>query len=500
MDFASRFLGGYNQGQQDKQQADAQAKQAKINALLGQAYADPAQRQAVLGQVAAEDANMALQADSAFAGQEDRAMKRRGNLASLYVNAPEQARPILRQRYAREFMEAGLDPNDPNFDSTAQAFAVRPEGQGPKVLAPGGLLVGADGRVIAKNEYQAPRNVQLVPVPDGKGGTILMEYDPQTRALSPLNFGGAPQGQPGAAPSSAPPVAPEAVQADMMVLSRMFGVQPSSLQRDPAKNAAVGGVANSQHITGTAGDFPVPPEQKPQFIAAARQLGYEAIDEGDHIHLELPPQRGGGGGPRLGYQPPKEAAGSVPSGYRMTADGSALEPIPGGPADKPSDAKPLPVGALKLQLDATSALSVAEGVDDLLAGFERQIESGELDLGPVKNLMYRARNASNESTPQSRAYSSFESGLEKLRNDSLRLNAGVQTDGDAQRAWNELMSNINDTELVKKRLAEIRQINARGAELQREKMRQIEQNYRGTTQSAPEDDINDLLQLYGDEI
>jgi hypothetical protein len=53
----------------------------------------------------------------------------------------------------------------------------------------------------------------------------------------------------------------------------------------------------------------------------------------------------------------------------------------------------------------------------------------------------------------------------------------VQTDGDAQRAWNELFQSINDTDLVKQRLQEIQRINARGAQLQRLKVDSVRANY-----------------------
>jgi hypothetical protein len=138
-------------------------------------------------------------------------------------------------------------------------------------------------------------------------------------------------------------------------------------------------------------------------------------------------------------------------------------------------------------------------VDGLLEGFERDIKNGALDLGPVKNLEYQARNAGGMSTPQSQKYASFTAGLEKLRNDSLRLNKGVQTDGDAQRAWNELMANINDPGVVKARLKEIRDINARGVRLQREKLKMIDQNYQGKD-AAAQDDISDLMEQYGDDV
>src|SRR5690606_6096170 len=79
-------------------------------------------------------------------------------------------------------------------------------------------------------------------------------------------------------------------QQDFQTLASNFGAQITSLQRTPEHNREVGGVPNSQHLTGTAGDFVVPPQAKPAFIAAAQQGGYQAIDEGDHVHLELPPR------------------------------------------------------------------------------------------------------------------------------------------------------------------------------------------------------------------
>ena len=95
-----------------------------------------------------------------------------------------------------------------------------------------------------------------------------------------------------------------------------------------------------------------------------------------------------------------------------------------------------------------------------------------------------------------------------MRNESLRLNTGVQTDGDAQRAWNELFQNINDTGLVKQRLKEIQGINARAAELQRLRADSVRANYgmapvdAGAYQNQPAalnvpPDVGALLNKYG---
>jgi hypothetical protein len=139
--------------------------------------------------------------------------------------------------------------------------------------------------------------------------------------------------------------------------------------------------------------------------------------------------------------------------------------------------KPLPASVLKIQDDVIQKLGISGSINADLKGIEDQITSGKLSFGPVSNLVGAGLNAAGISTEQSRNFASFKSTLERLRNESLRLNAGVQTDGDAQRAWNELFSSINDTELVKQRLQEIQRINARGAELQNTRLNSARREY-----------------------
>lgn len=147
--------------------------------------------------------------------------------------------------------------------------------------------------------------------------------------------------------------------------------------------------------------------------------------------------------------------------------------------------KPLPVGALKMRVEAQDAADTAEGINERLGGVEKKIKDGKLSFGPVSNLLNTGLNAAGMSTEGSRNLASFKSELEKLRNDSLRLNKGVQTDGDAQRAWNELFQNINDTELVKQRLSEIKQINARAKNLRLMEVDTIDRNYGRTGNTPP---------------
>jgi hypothetical protein len=180
-------------------------------------------------------------------------------------------------------------------------------------------------------------------------------------------------------------------------------------------------------------------------------------------------------------------AGVRQAGERLSMDKAkaAAEAANGGYSNKP-----LPATALKMQNEAVDAISTASGINEQLSKVGQQIKDGKLSFGPVSNALNGALNTMGMSNEQSRNLASFKSTMEKLRNDSLRLNSGVQTDGDAQRAWNELFQNINDTALVQQRLTEITAINKRAEELQRLKVDQIRGNY-----NAPPMDFKPLLSV-----
>lgn len=159
---------------------------------------------------------------------------------------------------------------------------------------------------------------------------------------------------------------------------------------------------------------------------------------------------------------------------KREAPGQAA-PMPAGAV--PARAKPLPTAALKLQQEELDAIGAASGINADLAAVAEQLESGALKLGPINNVANRARNMAGLSNQESQNLASFEATLERLRNESLRLNKGVQTEGDAVRAWNELLANIGDAGVVKQRLAEIRRLNDRAVALRKMAVDQIRANY-----------------------
>lgn len=149
----------------------------------------------------------------------------------------------------------------------------------------------------------------------------------------------------------------------------------------------------------------------------------------------------------------------------------------------------LPANLQKEESEGLGAVQTANALSESLQTPLDQMAQGKLKLGPVANALAPARNFLGISDDSSRNYTSFRANLEKLRNDSLRLNKGVQTEGDAQRAWNELLPNLNDPALVKQRLGEIQDINARGARLQAQLI-----NQRRGAQGAPYIDMRQYTQ------
>ena len=172
---------------------------------------------------------------------------------------------------------------------------------------------------------------------------------------------------------------------------------------------------------------------------------------------------------------PAQNKQKAPMGYRFSSDGETLEPIPGGPKDGKS--VQLPTQALKLQQNELDAIGTASSISADLAAINKQITDKKIDLGLVSNLVSQGRQAVGLGNEQSRNYNSFLRTLEKMRNDSLRLNKGVQTEGDSVRAWNELMGGLNDTGAVQQRLTEIQQINDRAVNLRKMNIDAIRSNY-----------------------
>lgn len=241
----------------------------------------------------------------------------------------------------------------------------------------------------------------------------------------------------------------------------------------------------------------MPPQYDPQAIELGRQKAMSVKDSMAARHQELTlAETGRHNKASEGIQirgQDRQSADNAASrsvtirGQNMTdARSRESNAISGG-----YSSKPMPATALKMQNEALDVVGSASSTQANLTAMQKQIDSGKLSFGPISNAINQGRNMAGLSNEESRNFSSFKSNLEKLRNDSLRLNKGVQTDGDAQRAWNELFQNINDTKLVSQRLNEIKAINARAVDLRKREVEDVRNNYKqapydfGTQTNAP---------------
>jgi hypothetical protein len=269
---------------------------------------------------------------------------------------------------------AGMDRN--NRLEALQQELVGPDGGIDEAKFRQFATMDPQGAKAFRDAIDPQTRWQLGRVGDGAGGEVDVLFDPMDPSKMRTLDGQAltapqqqsPMGGAGGAVMDQAyqgATAPDQVQQTYSLLANAYpGAQISSRQRTPQHNAEVGGVPNSQHLSGTAADFVIPPQQRPSFIADARKRGFEAIDEGDHVHLELPPSRTSGAmQPRIGTRPKvttktqaewapltaqEVAAAGLPPGTvaQRNATTGQIQTIRLPSAASTSGGKPLPLGAV----------------------------------------------------------------------------------------------------------------------------------------------------------
>lgn len=381
-DVLGNFRQGLQFGQQQRQLSENRADQQQIRELAPKLLGGDGDAYRQMAAIDPAAASKYQQAGDAHIRRIEPFIKYMRDQEKISPQAAQAAWTRDGVNFVRQFApESNPTPDwaqaKPMLDSLEMRIQMAKAGsgetaKGPDVKVVGNALVDASGRVLYQGQpdskyFQTDQGLVEV----GPGGAREVRLDGQQ---------GAAQGMPQAAPATMDgPLqdpSPQAVQKLIQGLAGQYGGQVTSLQRTPERNARVGGVANSQHIPGTAGDVVFrDPQAKAAYMQAARSAGLEVIDEGDHVHAELPPgaRRGataqaapqGVGRPLLPassiYQ--REASeraqraderasraesryddanrraeeqaalarrGNAPAGFRFRDDG-ALEPIPGGP-------------------------------------------------------------------------------------------------------------------------------------------------------------------------
>lgn len=456
--FMDALTGGFQFGQQIKQQRD----ENQLKGLAALAYGTPKdQRQPVLQQMAGISPQFAEQQKKSWNADDQADQEELISMARFIQQAPPEQKaaaytsilPKLRERgmQAPEWSPDTQDMILKTVDSLVGAYGGGTPGgavQSTYVDAMGNrVAIMRDGstQVLGQN---APNN-QIIDTGNGFYGV-----NKSSLSAAPVMIGGQPQHAP----------------------------QPSlqaGLYQTPAGMVRIG-----EGLT---------PEQ--QQAALMDIQGGGAVDSVQLPARNVAPQQFGGG--QQLRSAPKE--GAAPAGYRRTADGN-LEFIPGGPADpflknertSPTAAKPIPVGALNQVLGAQDALGATRVISDIVSKHTSRIQDGSLVIGPVDTIGAKLRTTLGRSTPQDVNLNEWEADKTKIVNESLRLNKGVQTEGDAQRAVQELMG-ASDQQTAIRALKRLTELNKRAVELQQEKLRTIYRNYnRGPDgeqiQAAPQGD------------
>jgi hypothetical protein len=131
-------------------------------------------------------------------------------------------------------------------------------------------------------------------------------------------------------------------------------------------------------------------------------------------------------------------------------------------AELAKESKPLPAGIQKAEDadydSAQLAINLASDADKYLSN----IKSGNIKFGIKDKISIAARSAMGSNDPDVVARNDFERFKTTLINESLRLNKGPQTEGDAIRATNELKAAESAAD-AGKAIQTLRDLNARRA-------------------------------------
>lgn len=142
-------------------------------------------------------------------------------------------------------------------------------------------------------------------------------------------------------------------------------------------------------------------------------------------------------------------------------------------------ANQLPVNVVTTyQTAATNERAASDTAQNMLRHVE-DIKTGKLPLGPVANLEARTRNFLGQSSPESLRFADMMRDVEAAVNVVLGAAKGTQTEGDARRAREQILSNPNDERVVKDALEKLAKASQQAQNIYRNSMNQLGARYRG---------------------
>lgn len=417
-------------GEEGRQQGQA----SRLARLAGMAYAAPADQQREYVQQAVQvDPRSGFALADSLGGDRAERMKGLSQKARLLVGyhraGNSQYVNSLYPQIAQEAQSLGLGQGIPtqwNDSFLAGMEQLAELGGGPQGIGVQSTYVDANGNRVAIMR-------------DGSTA-ILGQNAPQNQIIDTgAGFYGVNRGNLQAAPvmiGGRPGIAPAGIGAGGMPYRIDPGLPPEA-QALAEADAANGGASNAYTVQGSM----------PAQLRSAPKPGAPSDIE---RRLQLADQYGA---------TPEEKRRMV-----IGREGAA------------AGAKPLPVGALNQLMQVEDALGATANVSAIIKKHADRMKNGELVVGPVDSLGAMARTKLGITNANDVNLNEWRSDLTRIVNESLRLNKGVQTEGDAQRAANELMT-ATDQQTASRALRRLAEFNQRAIELQKRKRETIRKNY-----------------------
>ena len=152
------------------------------------------------------------------------------------------------------------------------------------------------------------------------------------------------------------------------------------------------------------------------------------------------------------------------------AQAMAARALAGQRATAQPQARVLPQGQQTKEDEDIEAFGAARSMTSTIDRVTQALDKGQLKLGLFTNAGHVGRNMIGDSTPGSVEYARFMQNIRKMQNDILILHNGVQTEGDATRALQQIITSPNDEEVVKANLEELKRLNGEALQLRRQKL------------------------------
>lgn len=477
---------------------------SRLARLVSGAMVDPSKRQANLAEVASFRPDAAFAAQGQFDQQEDVRNKRLGEMATIYVGAPASQKAAILQQFAPELSRFGMQigPDfapSPEIDQMAAQLA-RVYGDDNSSELPADIrsleYLKSHPELLELNDrYRG--TFRFDQQFDAQGNPIYNALNNRTGQAAPADVVGAVRagggGNAAPAPADAPAGSPApSTDGQMPDVSDLVGngVVMTSWRRSQEDNARVDGKANSRHLEGQGVDFVVPQAQKAEWTRRAQAKGLQVIDEGDHMHVQVP-RAGAQGAPVLGQSDADRAAAAA---QKVRAEETARRQLAleyaGPEADAAADAARKEAEAKAGVERGTAARVKAPQINNVVRGISRidaamkALDQGLLtDSGPIDQYALRFTQSGQE----------LEAAVGAIKNDLLSLTRvpGVGSQSD-------LEQRIAD--LKYPQLGFHPEVNRRNLEQLRDFIRDVEESISGGAQQpaapAADDDEEALIGKY----